>query len=174
MDPREPRAKVTRLSTALELDMTGVVEETARLVLDQVGRVLAEQTMPALAQILEAVQQARVVLDPVEAQHALDRAIPRGYLHHGSGEAVNPTHLAAQLHIELTRLGYGLVPTAPQTVETRLSPEYRPDLLARDAENQQIIGTPNLAPGERVPGQSVAERSTFFDSWPDADARPSY
>lgn len=119
----QPQAKVTRLSTALELDMTGVVEETARLVLDQVGRVLAEQTLPALAQILEAVEQVRVVLDSVEAQAALDRVIPRGYLYYGSGEQVNPAHLAVQLQVELTRAGYGLVPIGPQVVETRVAPE---------------------------------------------------
>lgn len=108
----QPQARVTRLSTALELDMTGVVEETARLVTDQVGR--------QVAQILEAVEQVRVVLDPVEAQAALDRVIPRGYLYYGSGEQVNPAHLAVQLQVELTRAGYGLVPIGPQAVDSRV------------------------------------------------------
>jgi hypothetical protein len=161
----QPRAKVTRLSTALDLDMTGVVEETARLVLDQVGQVIAEQTMPALAQILEAVKQARVVLDPVEAQAALDRAVPRGYLYHGSGEAVVPGHLAQTLYVELTRAGYGLVPISPQTVDSRITPE-RPRLEFEPTGHNEVtvhrvpeqIGTPNLAPGERVPAHGLEYR----------------
>lgn len=140
----QPQAKVTRLSTALELDMTGVVEETARLVLDQVGkqvnRVIAEQTMPALVQILEAVERVRVVLDPVEAQAALDRVIPRGYLYYGSGEQVNPAHLAVQLQVELTRAGYGLVPIGPQVVDSRV--DFVPT-------------RPNEVTAHRVPGVDV-------------------
>lgn len=128
----QPQARVTRLSTALELDMTGVVEETARLVTDQVGR--------QVAQILEAVEQVRVVLDSVEAQAALDRVIPRGYLYYGSGEQVNPAHLAVQLQVELTRAGYGLVPIGPQAVDSRV--DFVPT-------------RPNEVTAHRVPGVDV-------------------
>lgn len=162
----EPRIKATRLSTALELDMTPVVEEVTRAVLGSVNQVVAEQTMPALVEILEAIKQARVVLDPVEAQHALDKAIPRGYLYHGSGEAVSPVELANLIHVELARAGYGLVPIGPQAVDTRLTFERVRDneVVVRSATGAAVeIGTPNLAPGERVPAHGLEYRPDLLE-----------
>lgn len=49
-------ARVTRVSSAIDLDLTAVVEETARLVRAEIGQVVAEQTMPVLAQLQAQIQ----------------------------------------------------------------------------------------------------------------------
>lgn len=118
MDFQPERTRPVRIGGAFDLDMSKVVEQTVQQtvqqVLGQMGRVIAEQTMPALAQLLEAVKQARVVLDPIQTQAVLHSVLPEGYLWYGDGSKVQLSHLAQELNEALMRAGYGLVPTTPE------------------------------------------------------------
>jgi hypothetical protein len=178
----EPRAKVTRLSTAMELDMTSVVEETARLVV--------EQTMPALAQIH---QQLNDVLDQLQTK-PMPRQQMAAFLAASLPEAVGAINAgrdgATQQADALIKAGVGFVvypeaqryddlshEGAAQYVAERLAADAYPgglpepvrprlefvhptstEVTVRRVPPTDEIGTPNLAPGERVPAHGLEYR----------------
>lgn len=136
-------ARVTRVSSAIDLDLTAVVEETARLVLGSVNQVVAEQTMPALAQIQRQVSALAALLTAPALGLEETATVLANHLPTGSsmgGEIVR--NALAQTQAErLLAAGFALVPlhgaalehTVQATVPAPAQPAPLPVLPSAEA-----------------------------------------
>jgi hypothetical protein len=112
------RAKVTRVSSALDLDLTPVVEETARLVRSEVAgavsQAVAEVVMPALAQVDQRVKLLAGLLQSAALGPDEMRATLACHLPSGIPMAVNVAAFQAE---RLAEAGYALVPISGPALE---------------------------------------------------------
>lgn len=117
-DEMEARAKVSRVSSAFDLDLTGVVEETARLVLGSVNQAVAEAVVPHLVQIDQRVRLLAGLLQSAALDKPNMIATLWGHLPAGTTSPAVPVDEIALFQAErLLAAGYALVPVSGPALE---------------------------------------------------------
>ena len=117
MDLREDRAKPARVSGSIDLDLSKVTEQTAKLVQAQMAQTVAEIVMPALAQIQQDIRSlagllSSMALNDADAVATLTAMLPSG--------TPMPVEVAGFQHERLTEAGYAVVPVAGPALEHAL------------------------------------------------------
>jgi hypothetical protein len=143
----QPRSRVVRVSSALDLDLTNLVEETTRQV--------TEAMMPALAEVKQAVETLTGLMFPAglmgqdDARATLCSMLPAGFL---SGAATAEQVADFQLQ-RLTEAGYAVVPVAGAALEHAIKvAQHRQRLAERERRADE-----RLAQATRDPEDSWRE-----------------
>jgi hypothetical protein len=145
----QPRSRVVRVSSALDLDLTNLVEETTRQV--------TEAMMPALAEVKQAVETLTGLMFPAglmgqdDARATLCSMLPAGFL---SGAATAEQVADFQFQ-RLTEAGYAVVPVAGAALEHAIKvAQHRRTLYATERERR---ADERLAQATRDPEDSWRE-----------------